>query len=93
MPYIPAAEVPKLQAEVLRDPVSALDGGADGTAIIRRLIGEAVGGLIPGGRIALEIGPEQGDALVAELQARNFRDVRIVKDYQGRDRFIFATHG
>ena len=93
LPYIPAAEVPKLQAEVLRDPISALVGGADGLEIIRRLIPEADSKLIPGGRLALEIGLGQGAALVADLAAGNFRDARILKDYQGRDRFIFATHG
>lgn len=93
LPYIPTSEVPKLQAEVLRDPVSALDGGTDGLAIIRRLIGEAARKLIPGGRLALETGLGQGANLVADLAAGNFRDVRILKDYQGRDRFIFATHG
>ena len=93
LPYIAADEVPKLQGEVLRDPISALVGGADGLEIIRRLIPEADAKLIPGGRLALEIGLGQGAALVADLAAGNFRDARILKDYQGRDRFIFATHG
>ena len=93
LPYIAADEVPKLQGEVLRDPISALVGGADGLEIIRRLIPEADSKLIPGGRLALEIGLGQGAALVADLAAGNFRDARILKDYQGRDRFIFATHG
>ena len=93
LPYIPAEEVPKLQAEVLRDPISALVGGADGLEIIRRLIPEAGAKLISGGRLALEIGLGQGAALVADLAAGNFRDATIVKDYQGCDRFIFATHG
>jgi release factor glutamine methyltransferase len=93
LPYIPSAEVPALQAEVLRDPVSALDGGADGLAIIRDLLTGLAGKLAPGGRLALEIGVGQAAPLVAELESGNFQDARVLKDYQGRDRFIFATHG
>ena len=93
LPYIPADEVPTLQGEVLREPVSALVGGADGLEIIRRLIPEAASKLIPGGRLALEIGCDQGAPLVADLVAANFPDAKILKDYQGRDRYLFATHG
>jgi release factor glutamine methyltransferase len=93
LPYIPTAEIPALQKEVLRDPVTALDGGADGLGVIRRLIAGCEGVLRPGGRLALEVGMEQGAPVVADLHARNFPDAKILKDYQGRDRFIFATHG
>jgi release factor glutamine methyltransferase len=93
LPYIPTAELPRLQAEVLRDPAAALDGGGDGLEIIRRLIAAMPGKLIPGGRLALEIGLEQGAAILAELRALDYTDAKILKDYQGRDRFIFATHG
>jgi release factor glutamine methyltransferase len=93
LPYIPSAEIPALQQEVQCDPVSALDGGADGLGIIRRLLSEAPGKLKSGARLALEAGVGQGGRLVADLAARNFRDATILKDYQGRDRFIFATYG
>jgi release factor glutamine methyltransferase len=91
LPYIASAEIPKLAAEVLHDPASALDGGSDGTALIRRLIAEAPRHLR--GRLALEIGHGQAAALREELARHNFQDIRSVPDYQGRDRFLFATHG
>lgn len=93
LPYIATHEVPTLQAEVLRDPVAALDGGADGLAIIRRLIAEAPSRLIRGGRLALEIGCDQGTALLSALASTPFADAQILKDHQGRDRYLFATHG
>ena len=93
LPYIPTGEVATLQGEVLRDPITALDGGADGLAIIRRLIAEAPARLIRGGRLALEIGSDQGAALLASLATTPFADAQILKDYQGRDRYLFATHG
>ena len=37
-PYIPSADCPALQPEVLREPVLALDGGADGCDVYRRII-------------------------------------------------------
>jgi release factor glutamine methyltransferase len=91
LPYIASAEIPKLAAEVLHDPASALDGGSDGTALIRRLIAEAPRHLR--GRLALEIGHGQAAALREELARHNFQDIRSVPDYQGRDRFLFATYG
>lgn len=93
LPYIPTEEVRSLQNEVQREPLPALDGGPDGMATIRRLVHEAAGKIRIGGRLALEIGPGQGPALLADLSGQKFRDPRILKDYQGRDRYILATHG
>ena len=93
LPYIPTAELAALQAEVQRDPAVALDGGADGLAIIRRLLPEAAAKLRAGGVLAMEVGLEQTGVLAAELPAHGFTGTRILKDHQGRDRFIFTTHG
>jgi release factor glutamine methyltransferase len=91
LPYIASAEIPKLAAEVRHDPATALDGGRDGAALLRRLIAEAPRHLR--GRLALEIGHDQSAALRDELARHNFQDIRSVPDYQGRDRFLFATYG
>ncbi len=40
LPYIAAAEIPALSAEVQRDPVLALDGGVRGTELIERFLHE-----------------------------------------------------
>ena len=93
LPYIPTVELAALQPEVQRDPSVALNGGADGLAIIRRLLPEAAVKLRSGGLLALEVGVEQAAVLTADLAAHGFADTRIVKDHQGRDRFIFTTHG
>jgi release factor glutamine methyltransferase len=93
LPYIPTAELAALQPEVHRDPSTALDGGADGLAIIRRLLPEAAAKLRPGGTLAMEAGHDQTAILAAELPAHGFSETKIVKDHQGRERFIFTTHG
>lgn len=91
LPYIATTEIPRLAAEVQFDPASALDGGSDGAALIRRLIADAP--RLLRGRLALEIGHDQAGALRDELARHNFQDIRSVCDYQGRDRFLFATYG
>lgn len=93
LPYIPRGEIAALSREVQHDPMLALDGGTVGTEIIVRLLSEAKSRFEPGGRIALEIGHDQAEALSAEMMSQNYRDIRSVPDYQGRLRFLFATYG
>src|SRR6185312_17479811 len=40
-PYIPSAEIAGLAPEVRKEPMAALDGGADGLVVIRRLVKDA----------------------------------------------------
>jgi release factor glutamine methyltransferase len=91
LPYISSEELPGLAREVQHDPQLALDGGAAGTAIIRRLIADVPRHLH--GRLALEIGHDQAEALAAELEQHNFTDIRQTSDYQAVHRFLFAKHG
>ncbi len=93
LPYIPAGEIPGLSREVRRDPLLALDGGADGAAIIRAFLDQARGHLLPGGQVALEIGAGQAEMLVEHLRLLGYKDIRATADYAGINRFIFATHG
>jgi methylase of polypeptide subunit release factors len=45
------------------------------------------------GLLALEIGASQAEAVSRILEARNYQDIRAERDYQGRDRFVFAKYG
>lgn len=93
LPYIPAGDIPTLQREVLHDPVTALDGGPDGLDLIRRLITAAPSLLQPGGLLALEIGHDQSPAVRTLLQDNNYRDILLLQDYQGIERFALAVYG
>jgi release factor glutamine methyltransferase len=93
LPYIPAGEIASLSPEVRHDPASALDGGADGLDLIRRLIDTAPDRLAPGGALLLEIGLGQADAVNALLSARKFRDISVRPDYQNIPRFAVGFHG
>jgi len=91
-PYIATAQLETLDRSV-RDyePVAALDGGLDGLAIHRRILREAPDRLAPGGRVYVEIAFDQGE-LATQVAAEypQFQDVRILKDYSGRDRVLAA---
>ncbi len=90
LPYIPTAEIPTLSREVRRDPVLALDGGADGMEIVRRFVVDALPHLTAGGWIALELGHDQG-AIVADFcRAQGFPQARILPDLAGIERFVLA---
>jgi len=91
LPYIASGEIPSLSREVRRDPMTALDGGPDGLEIFRRFAPQAAKHLR--GRLALEAGEDQPEALQPIFAAHNFQDIEARKDYQGRNRFLFATHG
>jgi len=91
LPYIACDEIATLTREVRHDPLSALDGGADGLQVFRRFVPQAAQHLR--GRLALEIGHGQAQSLTELLAAHNFQDIRPQTDYQGKDRFIFATYG
>ena len=47
-PYIPTGELAGLPAEVRREPVLALDGGADGLDVFRRLVDQAAAPAVAG---------------------------------------------
>ncbi len=93
LPYISTVEIATLSREVRHDPVLALDGGADGLDLVRRLTPEAAAKLAPGGLVALEIGLGQAAEVARILAAHNFRDISIRRDYQNIERFLIARHG
>ena len=90
-PYIPSGEIPSLSREVRQDPHLALDGGADGLDLVRRLLPEAMQHLKPSGKLALELGHDQADAVQALAQALDFRDIEVLPDWAGVRRFVLAT--
>lgn len=89
LPYIPTADIAGLAPEVRGEPRLALDGGADGLDLVRRLIGAAPARIVPGGLIALEHGFDQAPA-VAGLLADEFDDVTTRRDLAGHARVTCA---
>jgi release factor glutamine methyltransferase len=91
-PYIPSNQIATLDRNVREyEPVEALDGGLDGLSIHRRILEGAGDRLEPGGRVFLEIAFDQGPP-AKEMAGHytDFEDVRLLKDYGGRDRVLTA---
>lgn len=93
-PYIPAAEIAELAPDV-RDfePRLALDGGADGLDLVRRILQEAPAFLAANGVLALEIGFGQAPAVAELFQQRGFRDIERSRDYGGIERVVSGVYG
>jgi len=90
-PYIPSAEIATLQPEVRDfDPRRALDGGPDGLGFYRRLAAEAAGYLTEHGRIMLEFGDGQADAVKGIFEGKAWITERVVEDYTKRPRLFIA---
>ena len=87
-PYVPTTEIASLPAEVLADPVEALDGGPDGLDFYRLLADRARPFVRPGGLLVVEIGAGQG-AGVRELMDRGgWRFAHSRVDLAGHERAL-----
>ena len=90
-PYIPSAVMGSLPHEVADfEPALALDGGADGLDIFRRLVNAAPHMLRPGGLLACELYEGHLDAAADLCRSAGMHDVRIVDDFTGRPRIVLA---
>ena len=89
-PYLPSADIDGLTPEVSRfDPRLALDGGADGLDVIRRLVAGARAHLNPGGALVLETaGGAQAREAAARLRAAGLTGVMTRADLAGVERFV-----
>ena len=89
-PYIKSEDMKSLDKEVKNfEPHLALDGGESGLEFYERIINDAPLYLLPNGKIFFEIGIGQADDIV-KLMAKDFEDIRVIKDYNKIDRIVFG---
>ncbi|GDX80117.1 release factor glutamine methyltransferase [Deltaproteobacteria bacterium] len=89
-PYIPTLDLDGLQPEVRdHEPRIALDGGADGLDVYRRLIPAAAARARVG--IALEVGAGQARAVAELVRDAGLGEVAIVRDLGGIERVVIGT--
>ena len=89
LPYLPSALIRSLPDEVAAwEPRLALDGGPDGMALLRRLVGGVAGVLGPGGSLLMEIGEEQAGPVASLMAAEGFGGIRSRRDLNGVERYI-----
>ncbi len=90
-PYIPSAEIATLEPEVRDfDPRAALDGGADGLDFYRMFAAQAKPLLKPDGKIMLEFGDGQADAICKLFEDEKWIVEAVKEDYSHRARMLIA---
>jgi len=74
------------------DPRRALDGGVDGLDAYRNIASGARDHLAGSGRIAIEIGYDQREAVIDLFQRSGFECIKAVRDLAENDRaLVFAS--
>lgn len=86
-PYVPHSEITALQREVLAEPISALDGGADGLDFYRVIAEKWLPIVQKDGEIWLECGDGQGK-LVADLFSLQSTQQSVLFDLNHIDRIV-----
>lgn len=95
-PYIESGEIAKLDDSVKKfEPISALDGGADGLKFYRILAAEALSHLNENGVLLMEIGFNQGESvknLFSGITDERGKQplVEVVKDMSQNDRIVIV---
>ena len=88
-PYIVSRVIPGLDREVSEyEPKMALDGGEDGLVFYRRIAKEAKAVLLPGARLYLEIGYDQGESVKDIFQKEGYEAVEVFRDLAGNPRVL-----
>lgn len=90
-PYVPDDAIPRDPEVRLHDPEHALYGGPDGLEVVRAVSATARRLLRPGGRVLIEHGELQGEAIRAILTADGWSAAATFRDLTQRDRITSAT--
>jgi release factor glutamine methyltransferase len=91
-PYVPSGDIPRLPADVRSfEPSLALDGGADGTSVLARVVEGAPSVLARGGALAVEVGAGEADAVADAFTTRGFTDVVKARDYGRIERVVHGV--
>jgi release factor glutamine methyltransferase len=91
LPYVPSPEIDALEPEIARwEPRRALDGGADGLELFRRLLEDAAHVVRGGGDLALEVADDEQAGRIAALLAASgaWEPARTRRDLGGETRVV-----
>lgn len=90
-PYIEEEEIEKLMDDVQKyEPHTALSGGIDGLDFYKKIVNQSIEVLNENGILAFEIGYNQGKAVKSLMEEKNFKDVRVIKDFASLDRIVIG---
>lgn len=90
-PYVATSQIDGLEPEVRdHEPRAAVDGGGDGLEFMRRIIPDLPSMMSGGALLALEIAPDQGEAVSRLLARAGGVEIEVIKDLSSRDRVVIA---
>jgi release factor glutamine methyltransferase len=94
-PYVPEREYEQLATEVrVHEPRIALTPGPSGTEIIERILDQSHARLAPDGRVILEVGYGQEDAIREIAEAKRYEVESFLPDLAGIPRVVvLSAHG
>lgn len=93
-PYIKRKTIEKLDKEVRKEPIIALDGGEDGLDFYRKIIDNGYKYLKYGGYIGLEIGYDQKEDVTKIIKEKqHYKNTFCKKDFYDNDRVIITQLG
>ena len=93
-PYIKKEDIKKLDREVQKEPIIALDGGTDGLDFYRNIVKNAYLYLKYGGYLCLEIGFDEKDSVINIIEEQDqYINTYCKKDLYGNDRIIVTKVG
>ncbi|MCP3944197.1 MAG: peptide chain release factor N(5)-glutamine methyltransferase [Desulfobacteraceae bacterium] len=89
-PYIPTKDIEKLALEIKNhEPSLALDGGVGGLDSIANILDNARGRLVPGGRLLIEMGFDQRDAVLSLIRTfPEYETIEFIRDLAGHVRLV-----
>ncbi len=89
-PYVSEAEFSELEVEVRNyEPKMALVAEDQGLAFYKQLAKALPQLLVQGGKMWLEIGSKQGEAVLDIFKECSAKKMELLKDWSGHDRFFF----
>lgn len=86
-PYVETAELKSLQAEVQKEPVTALDGGADGLLFYRSIYENWFNKIKNGGTVIMECGDGQSKDILSIFKS-GFKSKNVIYDFNNIDRAV-----
>ena len=89
-PYVASNDKHLQNGDLISEPLIALDGGLDGLDALRVVIGDAPAYLHHGGRLAVEHGFDQEEAVCALFESTGFQSIELMRDLSDHPR---VTHG
>ena len=87
-PYIPTYRLAALPEDVLKEPVTALDGGRSGLDIAVHILKNAANVVRSGGFVLMEIGEDRQAQELSSLEAPGLIFREAIKDYNSISRIV-----